>query len=142
MKIQVEGIEELSAAIAAMGLNVEQVLGDAVLETATSIATDVKTAIHQGTPRGKSYSRGKRAMHVASAPGQAPASDTGRLVGSIYTEMSGPLTATSGSPLAYSYHLEFGTRRMAPRPVWMKMVKANEGTFRASVKARLTGLIV
>lgn len=141
MRIEVEGVAELRAALEKMGADFDAVARDAVLETATEIASKVKRSIAKGSPRGRQYARGKTATHTASAPGQAPASDTGRLVGSIYAALTGRLEATGGSPLAYAYYLEYGTRKMAARPVWLKTVKQNENTFRQAFEARLKGVI-
>lgn len=54
--------------------------------------------------------------HQASAPGQAPAIDTGLLANSQVAEMTGPTTAIAGFAAEYAPHLEFGTVRMAARP--------------------------
>ena len=56
--------------------------------------------------------------HTASAPGDAPASDTGGLITSLYFKQNTKLSATIGSRLAYAYYLEYGTVKIAPRPVW------------------------
>lgn len=65
---------------------------------------------------GRLYRRGRTAMHQASAPGEAPAVDTGFLTNSIQVATTGPLTAEIQIPAEYAAYLEFGTRRMAPRP--------------------------
>jgi HK97 gp10 family phage protein len=69
------------------------------------------------TPKtGRLYSR-RGHVHQASAPGEAPASDTGDLVGSITTAYDH--AQLRGRVLARSQHanyLEFGTQNMAPRP--------------------------
>lgn len=62
---------------------------------------------------------GRRVPHQASAPGQPPASDTGRLMASIHHEMLGAgqgVEARIGSDVNYALFLELGTRYMAPRP--------------------------
>jgi len=54
--------------------------------------------------------------HIASAPGEAPASDSGRTVQTIranHTPGSKRATVSAG---AAAMKLEFGTSRMAPRP--------------------------
>ena len=59
--------------------------------------------------------------HQASAPGEAPASDTGRLVNSINSYMdtieddSAFVVAGRGT-VKYARALEFGTTKMAARP--------------------------
>lgn len=62
---------------------------------------------------------GNRPPHQASAPGQPPATDTGRLLNSIYHVIEGvgsDLVAKIGSTVDYAEYLELGTRHMAPRP--------------------------
>ena len=60
---------------------------------------------------------GTRPAHQASAPGEAPASDTGTLVNSITTTIQREqLTATVSVHSIVGKYLEFGTDRMAPRP--------------------------
>lgn len=56
-------------------------------------------------------------IHRASAPGEAPAIDTGRLVNAIQTKQIGPLTwMVHTGRLRYAAILEYGSRRMAARP--------------------------
>lgn len=135
MRIEIENVQALKDSLTNMGLNFDVIAGDAVLEVATEISTSVKNAIAKGSPAGRQYKRGKRAVHTASAPGQAPASDTGRLVGSIYTTETGRLEATVGSPLAYAYYLEHGTRRMAARPVWLRKSKEKARLLPKAIEA-------
>lgn len=74
---------------------------------------------------GRVYTRrGKR--HQASAPGEPPARDTGRLMESIavlsratpneLVSTVGPREAAFKKRAPYPVFLEFGTRRMKPRP--------------------------
>lgn len=65
---------------------------------------------------GRAYRRGLRAIHIASAPGQAPAVDTGTLTNSINFQMQGELQATVTVNAEYAAYLEYGTRHMAARP--------------------------
>lgn len=59
-------------------------------------------------------------FYTASAPGEAPAVRFGDLRKTIRYKMildrPGVIAAQVGSPLEYAIHLEFGTRKMAPRP--------------------------
>lgn len=56
--------------------------------------------------------------HRASAPGQAPAMDTGALVNSLSITMVGPTSGMIFSNLRYAAALEFGSskRGLLPRP--------------------------
>lgn len=68
---------------------------------------------------GRLYHRGKTVEHRASAPGEPPAPDTGRLRGSISTEVIRGLDEVVGFVAVnteYAAHLELGTERMKPRP--------------------------
>lgn len=72
-------------------------------------------SILKGPKSGAIYKRGK-ITHQASAPGEAPANDTGFLAANIKAEMTEALTASIISQAPYSVHLEYGTRHMEPRP--------------------------
>lgn len=74
---------------------------------------------------GREYVRRSR-IHVASAPGEAPAIDTGRLRQAVTHQITrvglAAYEGVIGVALAaakYAKFLEFGTSRMEPRPVWL-----------------------
>lgn len=54
--------------------------------------------------------------HRASKPGSPPAPDTGALRNSIQLEVIGPTKVRVGTNVEYAGWLEFGTKRIAPRP--------------------------
>lgn len=127
VNIQVNGIADVQAAIRAFGAQVEKGISDAINATALETLTDVRKAI-QGPPKtGREYPRGKNGnkIHRASAPGEAPATDTGALVSSTYFTKVDSFTAAIGSRLEYAFYLEFGTLRMAARPSWVPAAEKN-----------------
>lgn len=73
-------------------------------------------------------------FHRASAPGEAPATDTGNLAGSIYSRMTGKLTGEAGSTAEYAPVLEFGGAHMAARPALTPAVKAEWPEFENGMK--------
>jgi len=81
--------------------------------------------IQRGPATGRIYPpvRGRRqTSHQASAPGQFPQTDTGRLAASVRVERdhtAAQLTYVVGTALEYGAHLEFGTLEMRPRP-WLQ----------------------
>jgi phage gpG-like protein len=87
-----------------------------VMSTAFQIEANAKVSM-SGPKSGRVYKRRGR-EHQASAPGEAPAIDTGALVNSIQVEASGDLSAVVGTNMEYAAILEFGGVRMAPRP-WL-----------------------
>ena len=84
-------------------------------KAATEFETEMKQEIEYGAKTGITYQRGNK-THTASAPGQAPASDSGKLVGSIrYLKKSATEHEVSINS-EYALALEVGTSRMAARP--------------------------
>lgn len=65
---------------------------------------------------GRAYRRGRTAIHIASAPGEAPAVDFGTLTNSINVETPTLTTARISINAEYAAYLEYGTRFMQPRP--------------------------
>ena len=121
--MEIQGLEQVKAEIRRIGKKAEDGVANAVKATALEVITDVRRRIERGPKTGVTYTRGN-IRHIASAPGEAPATDKGFLARSIYFEQSSKLSATVGSRLAYSAYLEFGTTRIAPRPSWTPAVEA------------------
>jgi hypothetical protein len=125
VKVEIKGLKEVNAALQAYGKDLGNSLALIVDATALEAVTDVRKAI-QGPPKtGREYARGVNndKVHRASAPGEAPATDTGGLVISIYNESRGKYAKAIGSRLDYAYYLEFGTFKMAKRPSWIPAVE-------------------
>ena len=122
VKVEIKGLKEVQDAIRSFDGDISRQLNLIVNAAALESINDVKKAI-QGPPKtGRKYQRGT-VVHQASAPGQAPATDTGFLVSSIYNEDRGYLTKAIGSRLDYAFYLEFGTRKIAARPSWVPAVE-------------------
>jgi phage gpG-like protein len=127
VNVQVRGVQEVQDAIRRFGKEISDQVGQAITATALETLTTVRKAI-QGPPKtGREYPRGKTGdkVHRASAPGEAPATDTGALVSSTYITKVNDLTAAIGSRLDYAFFLEFGTFRIEPRPSWVPAAEAN-----------------
>lgn len=125
VKVEINGLKEVNAALQAYGKDLGNSLALIVNAAAIEAVTDVRKAI-QGPPKtGREYARGKNRdiIHRASAPGEAPATDTGTLVNSIYNEDRGKYAKAIGSRLPYAYYLEFGTFKMDKRPSWIPAVE-------------------
>ena len=93
------------------------------------------TSIQSGAKSGVMYGK-----HQASAPGQAPATDTGFLQSNIVLniEASG-LVANVESRAMYSKFLEFGTVKMKARPFMFPALEENKPKIRrlfAKVKGK------
>jgi HK97 gp10 family phage protein len=127
--IVLQGGKELAAALRNASKDMQAAVADAVTATGLELRGDVVKRIQRGPATGRTYQR-RGVTHTASAPGQAPATDTGRLANSVTFEQAGPVSVTVGSALIYAAYLEYGTTRMAPRPVWRPAVEDMAPKFR------------
>ena len=91
-------------AVNAKGKDLTQTL----LRAADRVRTDYIDRVNEGGGPGKA--------HVPSLPGQAPNTDTGRLVGSAGSQVRAKNSTETFVEAEYASFLEFGTDKMAPRP--------------------------
>ena len=112
----------------------------AVREELMAITKDVKMDMAQ-TKSGGLYLRSKTgAPHQASAPGEAPAIDSGALVNSIQTTMDGDLSGAVYTNQEYAMFLEYGTTKMAARPFFSSNGEKSRPRFWARINQILGGL--
>ena len=97
-------------------------------------------SIQTGAKSGIMYEKyNPRRSHRASAPGQAPASDTGNLVSKIMVKQKTKNITNVVSNASYSAFLEYGTSKMEPRPFMLPAFEKSkkpiaEATFKRVVK--------
>jgi hypothetical protein len=165
IKISVQNTDAVQKALRQFGEKAENEIEKAVVLTALKVHDDVKEAIKSPVKTGHLYYRipgneymtirqgsedgpivavfrasGKQNLsltHRASAPGEAPANDTGLLFSSIYFKQPSKLTAEIGSRLPYAYWLEYGTKKIKPRPSWVPATQKNIPLFQKLVDAAL-----
>ena len=122
ISIKVDGLEELNQAFDRLGSSGKREAARATRASLEKVRGDAVKAIQRGPTTGMTYERGPgqnlSSSHRASAPGEAPATDTGTLASSINVKQIGPLVGTVGSSLNYAGWLEFGTLSMDARP-WL-----------------------
>ena len=117
----------------------------AVREELMAITKDVKMDMAQ-TKSGGLYLRSKTgAPHQASAPGEAPAIDSGALVNSIQTEL---VSATAEraevqvfTNMKYAPPLEYGTAHIEARPFMRPAADENEDEIGEAARMVLKQLI-
>lgn len=108
---------------------------------AMKAALDTKREINNRMSDGKSgriYKRGAK-IHQASAPGQAPAMDTGLLANSIQMRAYGRDGAMVYTNTEYAEVLEFGGKRVLPRPFMRPAVAKIAPKFLAAMRALVGG---
>jgi len=103
-------------------------------------------SIQQGAKSGIVYEKyNPRRSHRASAPGEAPASDTGNLVSKILIKQKDKNNTQVESGANYSAFLEYGTSKMQPRPFMLPAFEKSkkpiaEATFKR-VKRKIEELV-
>ena len=95
----------------------EQIVDEELNEAAQRIVRDAQVAIQSPPKTGRVYKRGN-VLHQASAPGEAPASDTTNLANSGTVRRVGWLHFECVFSAEYAQALEFGTPsgKILPRP--------------------------
>lgn len=138
VKITITGTKEVRAALENITDEIRTEVSKVVIGTALELQGNIKKSIQRGPASGRSYQKyNPRRTHQASAPGQAPATDTGRLANSIFFDQEGLLSATVGSNLIYALYLEYGTTKMAARPYFRPAVEAMRPKFEKRLEAAI-----
>lgn len=124
-------------------------LGKAVDLSLHAVGVTMIEEIESGPKTGQIYFSGPEPLpHQASAPGEAPANWTGKLVASIEPQMTGETegeVGAGGGEVHYARQLEQGDPggRVAPRPFMQPAAEANKQEFidnvTAAVKEAITG---
>lgn len=122
MTITVTGDKELNRKLNKLGIKMGKAIDDGVFITAQGVRTDAIKSIQNKSP-GKVVQRSRQGggtySHVASNEGQAPNTDTGKLVASIALDKQSDANYLVGSNLPYAAWLEFGTSKTGARP-WLE----------------------
>ena len=120
MTVRVEGTAEVQRNLTSLSGKYGQAIADAAFAGGQLVRSTAIRLI-QSTSDGGQVTRsrlgGGQYDHTTSAEGEAPNTDTGRLVSSIQVDVT-PNEVFVGSTLEYAGFLEFGTTRMAERP-WL-----------------------
>ena len=116
MTFKFNGVEEATKALEKVKEDLEKDMKEVLLGGGQLIRGEAVRSIQQGSKSGKTYKRyNPTRTHKASAPGEAPASDTGFLVSNIRVKEQKDVVVVS-SEASYSKFLEFGTSKMLARP--------------------------
>ena len=118
----------------------ERELGHLIQRSADLVKRTAVESIASGNKTGRAYSRGGK-IHIASAAGEPPATDTGVLASSISTRVKEERKEIIGQVIAsapYAYWLEHGTRRMleagGARPFMQPALEKNRSRIKRMFK--------
>ncbi len=138
------GSKQLQVALKKMSREVHREAQKAIDATGLSLLRTIKNASMRGTPTGLVYEKySPRRTHTASAPGEPPAVDTGRLVGAVTFRNTAPLTVEITSNAVQAFALEFARQdgSIAPRPAWVPAVETEEPKFLRRIETAVLGAI-
>lgn len=140
--IRIEGEAELIAALKKFGADGEREIDKVVQATGIELRGDIVKMYQRSTPTGQVYEKfNPRRTHRASAPGEPPATDTGRLASSVQYKKVAQGSAEVDTQVKYGAWLEFGTLRIAKRPAWLPASEAARPKFRDRLDRALARLI-
>lgn len=119
VRIEMDGLNQLLGQLQKLGAVGQEVIEETIFDIATETQMEAVKGINGPPKSGMVYEKyNPNRTHTASAPGQYPASDTGRLASSVRMLPDGPVAWVVGTNVTYGPMLEFGTSRMAARP-WL-----------------------
>lgn len=119
--VQVDGLDKIEKANDRVKAEIIKEMQRGLLASAQKVERVAKDSIRSGSKTGRIYQR-RTVTHRASAAGEAPATDTGRLINSISSYVNTISTISESFVVAgrgvvkYARMLEFGTAKMAARP--------------------------
>jgi HK97 gp10 family phage protein len=116
ISIKVSGLEKALEVLRKAETELQEPIKDTLKGGAQLIRGEAIKSIQSGSKTGRTYKRyNPTRTHRASAPGEAPASDTGNLVSNIMVQDKGDSIEVQ-SNAEYSKFLEYGTSKMEARP--------------------------
>lgn len=110
-----------------------------VVRGAHAVQEEAIRLVQDPPKTGRTYRR-RGVEHQASAPGEAPASDTGNLAGNITVDEPNlaTLTVTVTARTKYSAALEFGTPTIEPRSFMRVALQSKRVEIEADIAAEIT----
>jgi len=137
--VEMGGMKELLAQIGAATGKADAVVLAVVTKMTTDTRNNAVRGIQRGPKSGDTYEgKAPKRTHKASAPGQYPASDTGRLASSVNMVLPTPGSPVGfvGTDVQYGPWLEFGTSKMAARPWLLPSFNKARATVETELKRK------
>src|SRR5699024_3962422 len=133
--LRIEGLDELNKTLSELSGKFEQEAGRLVLRTSQNVRINAINLIRIPS-MGDTYVQYTPfyITHTASAPGDAPNIDTGRLVNSLTVTRSGSTSAEVLSNVEYAAYLELGTTKMKARPFMTPAVEQERPNYERGLR--------
>jgi phage gpG-like protein len=143
-RVAVLGLADMADRVRGISEAIDKNVALAVRRGAIDIQRTAVVSIQQGAKGGRTYKLwNPKRVHIASAPGEPPATDRGKLASSIKvaTDPGDDRVAYVYTTQAYGRHLEFGTRgngkgsgAIAARPWLFPAYEANRERVSQNVR--------
>lgn len=149
---RVQGADQVVVNLRGMNAKMNAAIVAGLEEAGQAVASEAQRLVQDPPKTGRIYttrfwtdSQGRvrpgaaRTPHQASAPHEAPATDMGNLVSLIVVDQVNPadLSITIESQAEYSRFLEYGTRKMAPRPYMRRALQSMQARILAIFMAKV-----
>jgi HK97 gp10 family phage protein len=140
MAAKFSNLRSLNVKLGRIGPQTRAEVRRALHRGALAIENRAVEGIIEGPKTGRIYASKHRkgAKHQASAPGEFPAADSGRLhqsITSVEASTGDNIRFETGGNVDYATYLELGTSKMAPRPHMVPAYEENVDKVRADVRA-------
>lgn len=137
LRMKVRIVDEVTPGLKRLRQKIPDALRDVIRGIAYDVRNSAMTAITSGPKTGHTYKRGG-VSHQASAPGEAPASDTGDLLDHI-TVAARPRYTDVGAEVLHGLYMEEGTKTVEPRPWLLPSYEEHSGRIEAALIRELEG---
>lgn len=137
MAAKFKGRDRLRQHLGAIGPRTRRNVFRVLQQGGQLIADDAAQRIIDGPKTGKIYPSHwrKGATHQASALGEAPAADSGRLHQShTWVGHEASMRVDAGTATPYAVRLELGDSEIEPRPAWGPAFHAHVGRIMAAIR--------
>lgn len=137
---KITGAKELSAALKKLGPEATEKLRVLNVTIGAKVHRKAVDSIQRGSKTGRIYTR-HGISHQASAPGESPATNTGRLASSIKMVVDETSTNVAvGTSVSYGKDLEFGTSKMQARPWLFPALESMKPEWERGIRAMISSL--
>ena len=142
IKFRVSNLKKVLSQLENLDKQLEPDFQEIVKGGAQLIRGEAIKSIQTGAKSGVMYQMyNPRREHRASAPGQAPASDTGNLVSKIIVKQKSQDVTSVESNANYSAFLEYGTSKMEARPFMLPAFEKSKKPILDATFRRVVGKI-
>ena len=142
IKFRVSNLKKVLSQLENLDKQLEPDFQEIVKGGAQLIRGEAIKSIQTGAKSGVMYQMyNPRREHRASAPGQAPASDTGNLVSKIIVKQKTRNITNVESNANYSAFLEYGTSKMEARPFMLPAFEKSKKPILDATFRRVVGKI-